>query len=297
MQKHNSQYYLICIFESLFTTAIQNVLTNMSLGIFLMKCMKHYIFGIIFLLSWQNANSQGFDWIKSWRLPSDSPDMFIGGYTGFGMNTEYVDARSFSDVLECCQFKDGSGYDFRIGLTGEYWLMGDVSLQAQIGFGSTNASFNANRQDSILIIDRTTEKARTEILLREYTLTSRIQSFELAMIAKKRLFASHFSVALGFLGAITLPNDSMHELEMKVSVPGMQLDRENYTPNEMVKGIEVSGFIFKPIIRCEYDLSIFNDIYIKPYIQTDITLNSRVTREDPWRSLTVLGGFSILFSY
>jgi hypothetical protein len=259
--------------------------------------MKHYIFGIIFLLSWQNANSQGFDWIKSWRLPSDSPDMFIGGYTGFGMNTEYVDARSFSDVLECCQFKDGSGYDFRIGLTGEYWLMGDVSLQAQIGFGSTSASFNANRQDSILIIDRTTEKARTEILLREYTLTSRIQSLELAMIAKKRLFASHFSVALGFLGAITLPNDSMHELEMKVSVPGMQLDRENYTPNEMVKGIEVTGFIFKPIIRCEYDLSIFNDLYIKPYIQTDITLNSRVTREDPWRSLTVLGGFSILFSY
>lgn len=297
MQKYNSQYYLICIFESLFTTANQNGLINISLGIFLMKCMKHCIFGIIVLFSWQNANSQGFDWIESWRLPSDSPDLFIGGYTGFGMNTEYVNARSFSNVLDCCGFKDGSGSGYRVGLTAEYWLEGDYSLQAQVGYGSSSASFNANRQDSILYKDPTGEKNNSLNLLRDYTLTSRIQSLELAMIAKKRLFASHFSVALGFLGAITLPNDSMHELEMKVSVPGIQLEREYYTPNEMVKGIEVSGFLFKPIIRCEYDIAIFNEAYIKPYIQTDITLNSRVTREDPWRSLTVLGGFSILFSY
>ena len=297
MQKYNSQYYLICIFESLFTTANQNGLINISLGIFLMKCMKHCIFGIIVLFSWQNANSQGFDWIESWRLPSDSPDLFIGGYTGFGMNTEYVNARSFSNVLDCCGFKDGSGRGYRVGLTAEYWLEGDFSLQAQVGYGSSSASFNANRQDSILYKDPTGEKNNSLNLLRDYTLTSRIQSLELAMIAKKRLFASHFSVALGFLGAITLPNDSMHELEMKVSVPGIQLEREYYTPNEMVKGIEVSGFLFKPIIRCEYDIAIFNEAYIKPYIQTDITLNSRVTREDPWRSLTVLGGFSILFSY
>ena len=297
MQNYNSQYYLICIFESLFTTANQNGLINISLGIFLMKCMKHCIFGIIVLFSWQNANSQGFDWIESWRLPSDSPDLFIGGYTGFGMNTEYVNARSFSNVLDCCGFKDGSGSGYRVGLTAEYWLEGDFSLQAQVGYGSSSASFNANRQDSILYKDPTGEKNNSLNLLRDYTLTSRIQSLELAMIAKKRLFASHFSVALGFLGAITLPNDSMHELEMKVSVPGIQLEREYYTPNEMVKGIEVSGFLFKPIIRCEYDIAIFNEAYIKPYIQTDITLNSRVTREDPWRSLTVLGGFSILFSY
>ncbi len=297
MQKYNSQYYLICIFESHFSTANQNGLINISLGIFLMKCMKHCIFGIIVLFSWQNANSQGFDWIESWRLPSDSPDLFIGGYTGFGMNTEYVNARSFSNVLDCCGFKDGSGSGYRVGLTAEYWLEGDYSLQAQVGYGSSSASFNANRQDSILYKDPTGEKNNSLNLLRDYTLTSRIQSLELAMIAKKRLFASHFSVALGFLGAITLPNDSMHELEMKVSVPGIQLEREYYTPNEMVKGIEVSGFLFKPIIRCEYDIAIFNEAYIKPYIQTDITLNSRVTREDPWRSLTVLGGFSILFSY
>jgi hypothetical protein len=269
----------------------------MSLGLFLMNCIKHCMFGIFFLFCLQKANSQGFDWVKSWRLPSDSPDIFIGGYSGFGMNTEYVNTGSFSDVLECCQFKSGSGYDFRVGLTGEYWLQGDFSMQAQIGFGSTTARFNASRQDSILYIDPADEKTKTDILLRDYTLTSRIQSLELAMIAKKRILASHFSVAFGFLGAITLPNESMHELEMKASVPGVQLDREYYTPNEMVKGIEVSGFIFKPIIRCEYDLALFNDAYIKPYIQTDITLNSRVTNDDPWRSLTVLGGFSILFSY
>lgn len=272
-------------------------LPTLSLGLFLMNCVKHCMFGIIILFSLQKANSQGFDWVKSWRLPSDSPDIFIGGYSGFGMNTEYVNAGSFSDVLDCCQFKSGSGFDFRVGLTGEYWLQGDFSMQAQIGFGSTTARFNASRQDSILYIDPADEKTKTDILLRDYTLTSRIQSLELAMIAKKRILASHFSVAFGFLGAITLPNESMHELEMKASVPGVQLDREYYTPNEMVKGIEVSGFIFKPIIRCEYDIALFNDAYIKPYIQTDITLNSRVTNDDPWRSLTVLGGFSILFSY
>ena len=34
MQKHNSQYYLICIFDSLFSTAIQNGLTNSVFGAF-----------------------------------------------------------------------------------------------------------------------------------------------------------------------------------------------------------------------------------------------------------------------
>lgn len=262
-----------------------------------MKCLQHILICLFITCSWQYANAQGFDWIKSWRLPSDSPNVFIGGYTGFGMNTAFVDARSFSDVLDCCAFNNGSGYDFRFGLAGEYWLMGDFSVQAQLGFGSSTARFNASRQDSILLIDSLSEKVTSHVLNREYTLISSIPSMELGLIAKKRLFASHFSIAFGFSGAITLPSESMHELELKVSVPGVELDRELYTPNEMIKGIDITSFIFKPLIRFEYDIAMFNEAYMKPYIQTDITLNSRVTREDPWRSLSVLGGFSVLFSY
>jgi hypothetical protein len=269
----------------------------MPLGIFLMKCILHIIFGIILLLPWQIAKSQGFDWIQSWRLPSSSPEMFIGGYIGLGMNTEYVDSQSFSDVLDCCQFSSGSGNDIRFGFAGEYWLVGDFSLQTQVGFGISSANFNASREDSILLIDPEDEKTEVRVINRDYTLRSKIQSLELAMIAKKRILSSHFSVALGFSGAFTLPNEHMHELEMKISSPTIQLDRPIYTSNEMVRGIEISGFLFKPIIRCEYDISIFNESYLKPFIQSDITLNSRVTRDDPWRSLTILGGFSILFSY
>ena len=262
-----------------------------------MRCLQHSFFCFILIFSCQYANAQGFDWIKSWRLPSDSPDVFIGGYSGFGMNTEFVDARSFSDVLDCCDFNDGSGYDFRVGFAGEYWLMGDFSLQAQLGLATSTAHFKANRQDSILMIDSLSEKVTPYILHREYTLTSQIPSMELALIAKKRLFATHCSIAFGFSGAITLQSASKHELELKVQVPGLQLNREYYTPTEMVRGIDITGFVLKPIIRVEYDMSIFNQAYLKPYVQTDITLNSRVTRDDPWRSLTVLGGFSVLFSY
>lgn len=249
----------------------------------------------------QRLYSQGFDWIKSWRLPSDSPKLFIGGYMGFGMNTEYVDAGSFSDVLECCKFNDGSGNDIRFGLTGEYWLQGDISIQGQIGYGITSASFHAQRQDPILIPQN--DRVEKVTLIRDYTLTSRIQSLELAMLAKHRLFSSHLSIALGFSGAFTLPNDSMHELKMRANVDRIELVSKEFTPNQeytsntMVKDIEITSFLFRPILRLEYDLSIFNEIYVKPYIQADITLNSRVSRDDPWRSFTFLGGFSILFSY
>ena len=262
-----------------------------------MKLIQLFLFCLLSCIPGQLLFAQGFDWLKSWRLPSDSPTMFIGGYTAYGMNTEYVNAGSFSDVLECCGFKAGSGSGYRIGLTAEYWLQGDISLQAQVGYGSSSASFHAQRKDSILI--PMNDKSEKRLLTRDYTLTSRIQSLELAMLAKHRLFSSHLSIAMGFSGAFTLPNDSMHELEMRVAVDddNISLDRREYTPNEMVKDIEISGFLFRPVIRLEYDLSIFNEIYVKPYTQLDIPLTSRVSREDPWRSLTFLGGFSILFSY
>jgi hypothetical protein len=266
-----------------------------------MKLIQLFLFCLLSCIPGQLLFAQGFDWLKSWRLPSDSPTIFIGGYMGYGMNTEYVDSMSFSNVLDCCGFKAGSGNDIRFGLTGEYWLQGDISIQGQIGLGITSASFNAQKEDIILIPkDNRVDKVK---LIRDYTLTSRIQSLELAMLAKHRLFSSHLSVALGFSGSFTLPNDSMYELKMRANVDSIELVSKEFTPNqeytsnEMVKDIEISGFLFRPVIRLEYDLSIFNEIYVKPYTQLDITLNSRVSRDDPWRSLTFLGGFSILFSY
>lgn len=262
-----------------------------------MKLIQLFLFCLLSCIPGQLLFSQGFDWLKSWRLPSDSPTIFIGGYMGYGMNTEYVDSMSFSNVLDCCGFKAGSGSGYRIGLTAEYWLKGDISLQAQVGYGNSSASFNAQREDMILIPKN--DRVEKATLIRDYTLTSRIQSLELAMLAKHRLFSSHLSLAMGFSGAFTLRNDSMHELEMRVAVndDNISLDRREYTPNVMVKDIEITSFLFRPILRLEYDLSIFNEVYVKPYLQADITLNSRVSRDDPWRSLTFLGGFSILFSY
>jgi hypothetical protein len=185
----------------------------------------------------------------------------------------------------------------RIGFTGEYWLQGDFSLQAQLGFGLTSASFNASIQDSILLLDPSTSLYLPVLLEREYTLQSKIQSLELAMIAKKRIFESHFSIALGFSGAITLPSDSMHTLEMRVNIPNKEVGRSSYNPSDMVRDIQVSSFLFKPLIRFEYDVQFANQTYIKPYIQTDLTVNSRTFGSNSWRTLTVLGGISYLFSY
>ena len=157
-----------------------------------MKIIKLIPLILIFLCSQHFLNAQGFEWIRSWRLPSDSTNLFIGGYSGFGMNTEYVNAGSFSDVLECCGFKDGTGNDIRLGFTGEYWVQGDISLQGQIGLGITSANFNARREDDLLY--PTDTGLKRGILTRDYTLNSHIHSVELALIAKKRLFASHFQL-------------------------------------------------------------------------------------------------------
>lgn len=298
MQKANSQSFLICIFESFFvTTRTQSMPRMLPSGIVNIKCFSYIIVAFMFLGLAQDTNAQGFSWLRSWRLPSDSPMIFYGVYSSYGQNTEYVNARSFSNVLDCCSFSDGTGNDMRMGITSEYWILGDFSLQGQLGYGTTSATFSSNREDSILIFDERTQTFCPRLLRRAYTLNSTIQSLELSLIAKKRLFSSHFSIAMGLTAAYTLPSIDMHQLELRIGFDSLSLplEQELYTPAEMVKDINVSGMLIKPIFRLEYDQETVKEMYVKPYIQADITLNSRVTRVDPWRSLTILGGISLFF--
>lgn len=242
-----------------------------------------------------SVKSQGFDWVYSWNTPFKSPTLFMGGYVGTGNSTENISTNSFSDIVSCCGFNDGTGNAFRVGFNAEYWFLGDYSFQAQVGYAfESMKSSSESKPVKILVLENNKHTPKT--LNRTYQLSSSGATLDIGFIGKRRLFSSHFSIATGFALSVIMPESNETKVFTEYSVP----DDNRIAPQTLSttvpdEYIVRSSVLIRPLIRCEYDVSLAKGIYAKPFIQTDYTINSRVTNTDPWRSLTIVGGIAFMF--
>ncbi|MFM8840050.1 MAG: outer membrane beta-barrel protein [bacterium] len=264
-----------------------------------MHALLFFFLMSIGILSAPNALSQGFDWMYSWNSPNSIPKTYIGGYANKGISHESIQPSSFTELVSCCEFGDGSGSNYSFGLTGEYWIDGLYSLQAFVGFGDASMHFESGKKnDSILVFQN--EKYTPKQLSRYYTLDHEISSFDLGLIGKTRIASTHFSIATGLALSVLTAKSTSITTNFEIDYPSFSEDfseEEKRIPSDIT--LDVTSVLLRPMIRCEYDLAIARGTYCKPFIQADYTLNSRsdVTNGDSWRSLTVLGGISILFGY
>ena len=153
------------------------------------------------------VKSQGFDWVYSWNSPFKSPTFFIGGYVGTGISTEFIEKNSFSDVVSCCGFNDGTGNAFRVGFNAEYWFLGDYSLQGQVGYAFESME-SRSESKPIQILIRENDKQTPKTLNRSYQLSNSESTLDIGFIGKKRLFSSHFSIATGFALSVIMPESN-----------------------------------------------------------------------------------------
>jgi len=268
---------------------------NHRMGISFMHALLFFFLMSIGILSAPNALSQGFDWMYSWNSPNSIPKTYIGGYANKGISHESIQPSSFTELVSCCEFGDGSGSSYSFGLTGEYWIDGLYSLQAFVGFGDASMHFESGKKnDSILVFQN--GKYTPKQLSRYYTLDHEISSFDLGLIGKTRIASTHFSIATGL--ALSSLTKKVTSINTNFEIEDPSFSTEERIPSNITLD-NVSSVLLRPMIRCEYDLAIARGTYCKPFIQADCTLNSRtdVTNGDSWRSLTVLGGISILFGY
>lgn len=271
------------------------------MGISFMHALLFFFLMSIGILSAPNVQSQGFDWMYSWNSPNSIPKAYIGGYGTFGYSKECVEPNSFTELVSCCKFGNGSGSNYSFGLTGEYWIDGIYSLQAFVGFGGASMHFESEKKkDDILVFQN--GKYTPKQLYRYYTLDHETESIDFGLIGKTRIASTHFSIATGLALSVLTAKSTSINTNFEIDYPSFSEDfspEEKRIPSKNITLDNVSSVLIRPMIRCEYDLAIARGTYCKPFIQADYTLNSRtnVTNGDSWRSLTVLGGISILFGY
>ena len=239
--------------------------------------------------------SQGFDWVYSWNSPFKSPRVFIGAYGGAGISKECNSPNTFSDVVSCCKLSEGSGTTFKTGITAEYWILGTYSLQATVGYGKETSNFHNERADSILVLEN--KRYVPKKMTRSFDLTYSGHSLDLGLIGKTRIASTHISIATGFTCSFPTIFSFETNVNTTYKVDGLNLDLEKSYPEQIPNDlIKRSAVLFKPMIRSEYDIALQKGIYLKPYLQADYTLNSRIT-DAPWNSWAVLCGISLLFGY
>ncbi|MGA1277431.1 MAG: hypothetical protein ACO30P_03295 [Candidatus Kapaibacteriota bacterium] len=253
-------------------------------------------FIITFLIATTTTiKSQGFDWVYSWNSPFKVPKLFIGAYVGPGISSECISDDVFSKEISCCKFDDGTGNTIRAGIMAEYWIAGDYSLQATLGYGSESMDFAAERSDSILVLEKS-GRFTPKNMKRIFDLAYTGQTVDFGLIGKTRIASTHFSIATGF--SLSVPVSAFDSLSTTYTVEGLSFTPEQRFPNTLTDDfVSRSAVLFKPMVRCEYDFAVQKGIYLKTYLQTDYTLNSRVTNPGNWRSFTMLGGIAIMLGY
>ena len=253
--------------ESKFLNNISKHFTNS------IKKSAFSLFSILLLLILSNisAYSQGFDWQFSSRFQNLEPKYF------FGLNLEYGLVNSFGDIpynegsFSCCNFDDGNGSNFKLGLTGEYWLDGLTAINANVNYSSINSFFSIQRK-----IPR-----REYMLVTNYELDATANFINTNFFVKRRVPNSNFYGGIGLDFNIYL-NKSLNFQELKDS----QTPKDDPFQNRYnIANAEISEFNtvnFGLILLLGYDLSLTDGYYLSSSIGLNLPVISILSDSD-WR--------------
>ena len=126
----------------------------------------------ILIFRGSNCFAQGFNWTYSWRLPSNSPTLFIGPYTEMVNIHDYVDFSSMGFAIDCCKYGNGSANNFKNGIMVEKWYKGNYSFTVKLGFYSFTSDFNGET-----LSNQIQGSKSIETLLNKYSITLMICCF------------------------------------------------------------------------------------------------------------------------
>lgn len=240
-----------------------------------------FIIALIFSISLYSNHtisvfSQGFDWTYSWRLPSESPTLFIGPLGSTGVNIDNAGYSTFDSELNCCKYDNGQGRNSSIGILVEQWYKGIYSFQGIIQYNAGTSQFTSQVRNLIF------SESKEETLIRDYTLQTKWNYIDLALIAKSRVAGSHVSITGGFLLNMPIGIELNHRVDFYVE----KYPTDKYTSESTPTQVENAGFVLSPLLGIEYDLAMMNGMYSKVFFRTSYTALSRVTIGDPWRAVS-----------
>lgn len=242
------------------------------------------IFVITIFISAQLLFAQGFDWQYSYRGQTNFPKYFIGLTSEFGFTYHTGSINYSENLIPCCKFREGNGFDYKIGVVSEYWLNGgENSIIGAICYKSSNASFYAS-PDPVYYLHDT--------LYTELEFRNSISLLQISFIFKHRINLSHFFFA-GGMGLDFLASNSYEHSEKIISSDLTFNDGTIIRKIDSGEISKLSNILLSPELVFGYDFNLGLGLYASVMIGMKMNINE-ISDDTDWHKYSFNLGINIL---
>lgn len=233
---------------------------------------------IMFVMKSTISFAQGFDWQYDYRLPSSYPFIFVGINAEYGIVFHEGNFNFLEDEIPCCRFTNGDGNISNIGISLEYWYDSKISFQLTAAVNNVTGSFTANSSDTI----------RGGSMKTAFDFESTVSYLAISPGIKYRLLGSKLYAAFDLKMLIKYASSGEHS-ERRIS------DNVPFNSRTIANGRidALSTLVVLPQLRLGYDLAIFRNVYISPYISASYTIDN-IIESEKWKHYDLHFGISLM---
>lgn len=232
---------------------------------------------IFSIFSISDIYSQGFNWQRGARMPYIVPDFFIGINAGASITNNLGSFNLQEDLIECCNFSDGTGKAYFFGITSEYWYEGITAFNLSLNYYKNIDNFSISKSLA----------TRTGNFVTQYGMNSKTDYLGIEISAKRRINDMHLFYGVGVSGSILI-NDVAEYTEQAISDNVPFEKRVIY--NGKIK--ELNRINVLPFIYAGYDADLGIGYYASPFLGISYNINSIIETES-WHRLSLRFGIKI----
>jgi hypothetical protein len=237
---------------------------------------------VILIICLGKAQSQGFDWQYSARLPFEVPNFFIGLDVTGGYKFNNSNFKICDNNIPCDTFKLGNGIDLSAGIKLEYWASSDIAYFTNVNLVYSQHSY---KNENLYYYF---SEVGTKTLEYEYLRTEYIPEIEIGAKYRMRFLLPHlfgaFSIKTGVVASTT------EELILR------KISKADWLANEIhftgFAPLDLSAFIVEPHLKLGYDANLGLGSFASLYIDIGFPLQNRYS-EGSWHSTNISAGISV----
>lgn len=238
---------------------------------------------LLFILTY-SSKSQGFNWEFSPSMPTRYPDLYLG--LDFAIQNNFNTGKyTFTEnYVPCCEFSEGFGGGFNIGLAAEKWFQGSWAAGAKAGVSIYSNTFTT--QNTYPRVDYN--------VTYQLDFNSSYTYVSVELFYKKRIAAYHLNIT-GSLKTDILMNQSDDFAESIIS-PKDETYVDGSTKRTIVSGAIAPLYkvVLIPKVGLGYDVSLSRGKFFNFTVYGELPLMSIVS-QDSWRRWSV--GVDFLLYY
>ncbi|GEM_PF-3476115 len=255
--------------------------------------MKKYLIILLnFLFICVNAETQGFNWELSPRLPENINYNFLGIIFQQGFSKELGNFGFYENDCNCGSFSDGNGLSNTFGISFEKWILdGNGSLSIAISYNYRKNKFSTKQNLPIIL-----PNGQEDIITYENIFKNSFDNVAVNFQFKKRIYNSFYFISIGNVFYFSVSNSQKH-IE-KILSPSYANPFPTNPPSysRVVSEGQINKtnvFNLAPFLSVGKDIDLGGKYYISPYVQISYLLINQI-RDEKWKSIQVDAGIRLM---